>query len=165
MKKISSMSPRMVESSIIKPRLRSELDKEEMDMIESMRPKKHEGMSEDKAPAKEEFMSNKMAEGGEVKGSRDESSMEEMDHQDSIASAIMAKRKRMASGGMVDIDSNEEEQHGIYEDRNEEILKENYDEDIDSINNPSDSAQHGDSIDSDRHDMIKRIRSKMRSKV
>lgn len=122
---------------------------------------------------------NKLAEGGEV----------EMDREDSVASAIMAKKDRMKQildsgsmdedeamrfyeGGqvegsdesMADIMSNGKEMPNAYFDRDEEILKENYDSDMDGMSQPLDSNEHGDDINSDSHDMIGQIRSKMRRK-
>jgi hypothetical protein len=84
------------------------------------------------------------------------------EHHDSIVAAIMAKRHKMADGGMVDIDSNAEEQPNSYYARNEDAaLKENYDSDMDDVSQPMDSNEHSDDIDSDSHDMVSQIRRKM----
>lgn len=188
----------MAESALIKARL---MDEE--DMIRSMPPQKHSGMSEDKGPAKEEFMANKFAKGGminkdvsmnkaeedqvvhpaglesdddQMSPAKDEymaahfakggmiSDEEEMEHHDSIAAAIMAKRRRMAEGGMVDIDSNAEEQPNQMDKLNRAALKENYDSDMDSIHEPMDSI--GDSREDETEnklDMVSAIRRKMKS--
>ena len=121
------------------------------------------------------------ARGGEV-SPNDE--IEEEKH-NSIAAAIMSRRDRMhaaidsgaldmdeavrmADGGMVDIDSNNEEQPNGYYNRNEDAaLKENYDSDMDGLRQPTDSNEIGDSREDDeenRHDMISQIRSKMNMK-
>lgn len=92
----------------------------------------------------------------------------EEEHADSIAAAIMAKRRKYADGGHVDIDSNNEEQPNGYYARNEDAaLKENYDKDMDGISQPYDSNLIGDereADDGDSHDMVGRIRSKMAMK-
>lgn len=99
------------------------------------------------------------ADGGMV----DESEMDEDEHA-SIAAAIMAKRRKMADGGMVDIESNEEEQPNEYDSRNQAILKEHYGDDLDDIHQPMDSNEHGDVLeDEDSHDMVSMIRRKMKS--
>ncbi len=128
---------------------------------------------------------------------------EEMEHHDSIASAIMAKLDRiekMASGGTVESgshDMNMAEGGEIHskgswdthedadqadlsrnadEDANEEdqmsfgaLRKENYNESegLDQLDNPRDSAQHGDSEEhdsEDAHDMVSKIMAKMNKK-
>lgn len=114
------------------------------------------------------------AEGGEI-GHEEQ----EMDHHDSIAAAIMAKRDRMhaeidsgahdmddavmmAEGGQVDLSLSSMEQPNEYYPRNEdEILKENFAEEAQSLKQPTDSNEQGDAIDSDKRDMISSIRSKM----
>ena len=85
---------------------------------------------------------------------------------DSIASAIMSKRKakKMAEGGMVSLEDNSEESGNTLDDLNFEALgKEQYD-DSQLGPDPMDSNEHGDNISSDAHDMISKIRSKMKSK-
>lgn len=85
----------------------------------------------------------------------------------SIAEAIMRRRK-MAAGGMVDIDENGQESSAnpnTYDDQNEEAaLKELYDdEQLDP--QPRDSNLHGDVLsDEDAHDMVESIRRKLRLK-
>lgn len=114
----------------------------------------------------------------------------EMDHHDSIASAIMANRDRMhaeidsgahdldeavrmAEGGEVedsqaDIMENGEEQPNGYYPRNEdEVLKENYMDDMGDVSQPDDSNETGDEREdskSDKHDMVEKIRRSMKSK-
>lgn len=199
--------PSMVKSTGFTSRLR-----DENDIMSSMPPKKYTGMSEDKGPAEDEYMSQKFAKGGMVNDvlsieeadqdnvqhpdglEETDSSMSpakdeymaqkfaeggevEMDHEDSIAAAIMAREARqmkldsdsaidhemmMADGGMVDIDSNGEEQPNMYYSRNKEVLKENYDSDMDDVSQPMDSNEHGHELsDEDAHDMVSKIRSMM----
>lgn len=114
----------------------------------------------------------------------------EMDHHDSIASAIMANRDRMhaeidsgahdldeavrmAEGGEVedsqaDIMENGEEQPNGYYPRNEdEVLKENYMDDMGDVSQLDDSNETGDEREdsrSDKHDMVEKIRRSMKSK-
>ena len=92
---------------------------------------------------------------------------EEDDHK-SIASAIMHRRK-MASGGMVDLYENaEEEPNEFYHENEDAALKENYDEDIHSVTEPMDSNEHGDDLsdeDEHEHSMIAAIRRKMKSRT
>lgn len=77
------------------------------------------------------------------------------EHYSSIADAIL-KKKKMADGGMVEPDDNEETPASLspYDDDNEDaILKELYDEDLGP--QPEDSDEDGD-------DMISQIRKKMK---
>jgi len=116
---------------------------------------------------------SKMAEGGEV---LDESSdihremmmqpMDEVEEEmhNSMADAIMARRKRMAAGGQVDIDHNNQEDPEAMPSLNKAALKENYNEDMMDMSQPMDSNEHGDDIDSDKHDMVSAIRRKMQSR-
>lgn len=181
MKKIAKMQPRMVESGVIRSKLRDEED----DMMESMPPEKHQGMSEDKAVPKDEMMDDHFAKGGEIpeeaktegisytdradKGYgkiifKAEGGMIDADSHDSIADAIMAKRERMkmmAEGGMVDIEDNGQEDANGMDELNEAALKENYDSDMEDVSQPMDSNEHGHEIDSDKHDMVGKIRNKM----
>jgi hypothetical protein len=154
------------------------------------------------------------ARGGEVDLDNGQPSEEEdEEHYNSVAAAIMAKRKKMAMGGDPDASTNYDPKKppsppdptkvksmgfdifkaeggeingrdSIYSDdsdqadmkRNAEedanmedqssydaLRKENYSESagLKQLDNPDDSGQHGDDIDSDDHDMIKQIRSKM----
>ena len=104
---------------------------------------------------------------------------EDMDHEDSIASAIMAKRSRHPAA-MSDSDIDEmvmlydggevlESEH-VEEPNNEDqmsfqaLKKENYNSSDLDVDDPMDSGEHGDDIDSDDHDMTSAIRSKMKAK-
>lgn len=132
----------------------------------------------------------RFAEGGMALEMMDQPEEEaQMEHEDSIAAAIMAKKDRMKKildsgsvdedsavkfyeGGqvegsdesMVDIMSNGAEHPNAYYNRNEnEVLKENYDN-MEGVSQPMDSNQKDDpreEDESDRHDMIGQIRSKM----
>lgn len=153
----------MAQSSVIKSR---PLDKygtimeQEREMAE-MPPKKYEGMSTDKGPDKieeDEDMAPMLAEGGEV-----EDDYQDEEKHSSIAAAIMAKRKMMAEGGEVALDDKEEDSD--FESRNEGALKENYDEDLTDVTQPADSNLKSDDISEDEHDMISKIRSKMRMRM
>ncbi len=113
---------------------------------------------------------------------------EEMEHEDSLAAALMAKETRMALGGEILHDADEPLSHGSMdsddsdqadlsrnadEDANEEdqassmaLSKENYSETdgLNQLDNPSDSAQTGDEEESEsenKYDKIDRMRSKM----
>lgn len=85
-----------------------------------------------------------------------------------IARSIMRKRKMMADGGEVDLDLNAQERPNDYYHQNEDVvLKENYDEDLDSMHQPMDSNEHGDEDErksEDSHDMVDDIRRKMKAK-
>lgn len=98
----------------------------------------------------------------EERAEHEEDELEE-DHP-SVAHAIMAKRKKMADGGMVDLNKNSEEDLNNEDQMSFRAgLKEQYD--LDQLDpQPLDSNEHGDSIDSDEHDMVSAIRKKMASK-
>lgn len=118
-------------------------------------------------PSDDEIMSDKMggmyAEGGEVDDMMQPHEEEAIEHAASIAAAIMAKKKMMAEGGQVDLNENSMEQPNAYYPRNEdEVLKENYDDDMKDMHQPEDSNEHGDEIESDKHDMISMIRRRMK---
>ncbi len=123
----------------------------------------------------DEYMADHFAEGGMADGELEE------EHHDSIAAAIMAKRERekmlhsdsdedemvmMAEGGQVDIEENGAEHPNAYYPRNEdEVLKENYDEDLMDVSQPSDSNEHSDRAEAseeneDDQDIISKIRSR-----
>lgn len=76
------------------------------------------------------------------------------------------KRKKMADGGEVDLNLNSMEQPNSYYKRNEDdVLKENYDSDFKNEKQSLDSNEHGDKLeDEDSHDMISKLRSKMKLK-
>ncbi len=149
------------------------MDAAEEDMVEH--PAGLEEDDDQMAPAESEYMAGHFAEGG----------MAEMDedHQDSIAAAIMSRKKaqmrlmsdsdedrmvRMAEGGQVDLDINAEEQpNGYYRQNEDAALKENYDSDMDSMSQPTDSNEDGDMAEddeSDKHDMVSSIRKQMKSR-
>lgn len=83
---------------------------------------------------------------------------------ESVADAIMSKRKKYADGGVVDIEDNGEEEGSTpFDDMNEEaVMKELYD-DSQLEDQPMDSNEHGDDIEEDVHDMVSTIRKKMKS--
>ncbi len=208
---------------------------EPMHLAEADEVEHPEGLEEDNdemAPSEEVIMADHFARGGMAHDMDDQPEPEEeIEHHDSIAAAIMAKRDRlhamidsgaadmdhaaeakMASGGTVESGSpdmnyadggevmgkkdglftfpREKKESSIKsrdsihsddsnmadlsrnadEDANEEdqlsfnaLRKENYSESegLRQLNNPEDSAEHGDDIDSDKHDMVSAIRSKM----
>lgn len=87
----------------------------------------------------------------------------------SMAEEIMMKHraKKMADGGMVDIQENgEEDGSSPYDDMNEEAaMKELYD-DAQLSPQPEDSNEHGhDLSDEDAHDMVSMIRKKLKMKM
>lgn len=100
--------------------------------------------------AKQEADMKGYADGGEVE-----------DRSASIADAIMRRRKMMAEGGEVDIDSNGQEDPANpngYDDQNMEAgMKELYDDQL--MDQPMDSNQHGDILsDEDANDLVSKIR-------
>lgn len=110
-------------------------------------------------PAEDEFMSKRaapaLADGGE------------MEDRDTIAQIMHKRRMRaeaMADGGMVDLNKNSEESLNDEDQYSFRAgLKEQYD-DSQLSPQPTDSNELGDDIDSDDHDMVSRIRSKMKSR-
>lgn len=102
-----------------------------------------------------------LAEGGEI--DHDE---EMLDHAASIASAIMAKR-RMANGGQVDIEENNEEMPNPFDELNEAALKENYDSDFEDLTQPDDSNEIDDPSEEaqeNRLDKVSAIRRRMKKR-
>lgn len=96
------------------------------------------------------------------------------EHYASIADAILKKKhaaNMMADGGMVDDEGEADLQANSNEDLNLEdqlsfdaARKKTY-YDLDQLDEqPEDSNEHGDAIDSDDHDMISSIRKKMKMK-
>ncbi len=180
----------MAESSIIKPRLRSEIDEDAMQHSRSMKeqsPEDHPAAMDIETPEEKEYMKDKvemLAQGGKVKSAMVQPEPEaEEEHHASIAAAIMAKRRRMAEGGRVvpehpgdemlkegevDIDDNARELPNAYYHQNEdEVLEHNFDADMMDVEQPMDSNQMNDpreDEESDRHDMVSRIRRKMSMK-
>lgn len=132
------------------------------------------------------------AEGGEVDHDIDVDEMEDERHSSIAAAIMAKKERQMrldsdsdedqmvmmADGGILSHDSiysDESDQADISrnadEDANEEdqlsfnaLRKENYNESegLRQMDSPMDSNEHGDEIDSDRHDMVSKIRSKMK---
>lgn len=121
---------------------------------------------------------------GRAEGGMIDDEQDIIDHA-SIAAAIMAKRKKMqqdadsesdidsemmmADGGMVDLNENSQEQPNEYYKRNQAVLKENYDSDMEDMEQPMDSNEHADSeeeMSENEHDedMVSSIRRKMRTK-
>jgi hypothetical protein len=86
------------------------------------------------------------------------------EHYGNIADAILAKKKRMSDGGMVDMDANSEEHPNGYYPLNEDAADaDQYD--LDQLSaDPMDSNEHGDEIESDKHDFIEEVRRKMAAK-
>ncbi len=121
----------------------------------------HDEEGQDRQGPDDEALHMKMmAEGGMMDNE------EEIEHAASIAAAIMAKKRRkMAEGGQVDIESNGAEEPNAYYGRNEAALKENYDEDMEDVSQPEDSNEHSpehDEEDVDDADIVSAIRRKMR---
>lgn len=125
----------------------------------------------DDADTPEEFMMM-MSRGGHIP-SPDMESMHDIDlpvidEDDHDMIAELMYRRHMADGGEVDLDLNAEEQPNFYYKRNEdEVLKENYDEDMDDMSQPEDSNEHADERESDEeneHDDVENIRRRMKSR-
>ncbi len=169
----------------------------EEDMHPSLSPL--DGLDDEMGPSEDEYMAGHFASGGSVRsgsstmdynegGEIDDSLSHEqnMEHEDSIASAIMAKK--YARGGEILEDSPDIHSHGSMdsddssqvdlsrnadEDANEEdqasfdaLRKENYSESdgLRQLDQPMDSNRHGDmreEDESDPHDKVSRIMSKM----
>lgn len=110
-------------------------------------------------------MSRAPHEGAKVNWQNDEE--ETLDnHFDSIADAIIAKKRRkmMAEGGEVDLEENSEESPNFEDQQSFKANgKEQYD-DSQLSDQPEDSNEHGDEMDSDIHDMVSRIRAKLKAK-
>lgn len=105
--------------------------------------------------------SKKMAEGGTaiLKENYDQ----QEDQPSSITEAI--RRKKMAEGGMVDLDLNEEEhQPNGYDEQNRLAAHHDFEEDMDHLHQPLDSNEHTEEIDHDEHDMISALRARIRKK-
>lgn len=121
----------------------------------------YDSYDRDSDPTKRKVIKeNRFADGGEVDGAISDSESEHLSNmsmnpedesdnmlhkEESLVEAIMNKRKKMADGGEVDGSM-------------ENILKENYSEDMDDIN----SIKYDSDLSSDEADMISQIRSKMR---
>lgn len=141
-------------------------DESEEDMVQH--PAGLEEDDDQMSPAQSEYMAERFAEGGEVREMEMQPEPEaDEEHHASVAAAIMARRKMYADGGMVDLDENATEEPNSFYDLNEHAaLKENYDEPLHDVSQPEDSNLKGDeseAMESDRHDMVKSIRRKMKS--
>lgn len=166
--------PSMVHSSIIKVKDDDNTSKEigpkpEEDMVQH--PAHLEEDNDQMRPSEEEIMEDHaqmLADGGLVHEMDEQPEPEAEDEMhDSLAAAIMAKRRKMyADGGMVDIETNaEEEPNSFYHQNEDAALKENYDEDMMHMHQPEDSNEHGDmreEHEENEHDMISQIRAKMK---
>lgn len=144
------------------------------------------------SPPEDEFMAGHFAEGGGIELEMMDQPEEEehIDHDASVASAIMAKRRKFARGGEIMEEADPIRSHGSMdthesadqadlsrnadEDANEEdqaswmaLRKENYSESagLDALDSPMDSAQKGHAEEDD-HDrsIVGAIRRKMKSK-
>jgi hypothetical protein len=128
---------------------------------------------------REMAMKKRMADGGEIEannedtGNPGEDSEDQMDTMQmarggSVADAIMKKRKMMADGGEVDLQDLSDEQLNSEDDMSYDAAgKKTYYDDSQLSKQPEDSNEHGDERESgeeDEHDMIAKIRSKMKSK-
>lgn len=119
-----------------------------------------------------------MAEGGMIDDDMQPEPEAEDEHHDSIAAAIMSKRQKFAKGGAINgmdsiysDDSNQADlKRNAEEDANMEdqssfdaLRKENYSESagLEMLDQPEDSNRHGHEIDSDEHDKISKMRSRM----
>ena len=96
---------------------------------------------------------------------------EEIEHADSVAAAIMSKRKKMAEGGEVDLSINADEEPNHEDEMSFQALKkENYSETagLDDLGDqPHDSNLTGDDEEHDSenaHDMVSKIRAKMQKR-
>lgn len=154
----SVKTPRMVESSL-KVRAANPFDADADDDansdIDKDKMAKGGVIKKDSADLK----MKKMAEGVEVEDER------ELEHAASIAASIMSRRKRMAEGGRVDLDENAEEQPNQFYSANKDILKENYDSDLDDMDQPLSSNLHGVDLEDENesgHSLVEKIMRKAR---
>lgn len=118
-------------------------------------------MDDGMGPSEREFMSSRMARGGEVNPKLEQSRM-------SPTESIMRKRKMMAEGGYIDLNPPRDEGTEYYDNQNSKAaMKELYtDDELDS--DPMDSNEHGDEREKDeenRLDMVEKIRRKERLKA
>lgn len=105
----------------------------------------------------------KMADGGMVQPGFKERYDEQAGHESIVDSIRMKSRaKKMAEGGMVDLDSDEEPE--MYTELDEHAADEPVYDDDQIETQPEDSNEHSDDIDSDSHDMVSRIRSRLKAK-
>lgn len=151
----------------------------------------HEPMDDmEMRPSEEEYMAGRFAEGGMAHEMDDQPEDEEMlEHDASVAAAVMARRKKMARGGEILEDSPDILSHdSIYsddssqadlsrnadEDANEEdqlsfdaLRKENYSESDALMDQPEDSNEHSpehEEMDVNDRSLVDRVRSRMKAK-
>jgi hypothetical protein len=99
----------------------------------------------------------KMAAGGEVQSPPSHPA-------GSIADVIMRSKKAHDSD-VADIDDNNMEMPSILDDRQDAVMKENYNEDMIDLEQPEDSNEIGHSMEDERDmDLISRIRSRMKAR-
>lgn len=113
---------------------------------------------DDKRLPEDEYMADHFAKGGMADAD---------EHYSSIADAILAKKKHAkayADGGMVDLEHNSEEEPNQYYGMDEDAAKKEMYDDDQLMDQPEDSNEHGDEIDSDKHDMVDAIRKKIKYK-
>lgn len=105
--------------------------------------------------AKKQKSKKMMAEGGSVR------------EDESISDGIMRRRKEQyepSQDGMVDLEQNSEEMPNQYDEVDGKAAHEEQYDDSQLSKQPMDSNEHGDSIDSDEHDMLDSIRKKIKAK-
>jgi hypothetical protein len=123
-------------------------------------------------PSEDEYMSGEMepqyAEGGEIDSMEQPQPEADEERHSSIAAAVMSRMKRMAEGGQVDIEENNEEHPNSFYERNEDAaLKENMDSAFMDMTQPDDSNEMGDEREmkrSDRHDRVGQVLKRIRSR-
>lgn len=147
--------------------MQSQLDPSE-DMGESDANSRNEIGGNRQGPSVDALKMKMMSKGGEISP---DDEIEMMAH-DSLAAAIMSRRKRLAEGGEVSNDEinimdNGREYPNPIDKRNEAILKENLDSDMEGVDQPEDSNLIGDDREDEsenEHDasIVGSIRSKMK---
>jgi hypothetical protein len=111
----------------------------------------------------------RMAAGGAVGVGFEKEMKADIDHPSSIAEAIMAKRKKMAEGGEVDLEDNAEEGRNEEDQLSYEALKkENYSEEsaLEDLDYDTDKSM-GDASEDDeenKDDMVSALRKKIKYK-
>lgn len=159
--------PKMVHSDVLSARLRDEEDDLEMSAkpaspMEQPSKELDEKEQDKSGPSVPALQMKKMAHGGDV--AEDE---EDLEHESDIAAAVMAKRRRMAKGGEVDLSENAMEEPNGLDDLNEDALKENYDEQLMDVTQPEDSNEmspHHELENIHDEDIISAIRSRMKKR-
>lgn len=122
------------------------------------------------------------ADGGDIDSDEQPQPEADDEHEDSLIASIMSKRRKYAKGGeiteegdpimskdsmksddsdQVDLRRNTQEDANMEDQASFDALrKENYSDSYMDRNQPKDSNEHGDDIDSDDHDMVETIRRK-----